>query len=311
MQAASAINEAVQISVPALVRLSRFAASLPLRTGQIRARQSGDYQSPFRGRGMEFDESRLYQAGDDIRNIDWRVTARTGKTHTKLYREERERPIFLMVDLRAPMFFATRGKYKSVLAARLASLLAWSAVHHGDRVGGVVFSEQVHHELKPQRGKSAALRLINQLVHHPAWSQQTMPLIDHEAGGRALLHLRRVARPGSLIFLLSDFRYMDQKAESQLLQLGRHNDVVMIFIHDVLEKSLPPAGRYRISNGRNELMVDTASKKRVQRYQQQFEQHSERLQQLSRQHKMYLLSCTTQDDPLAVLQSALVVHRQR
>ena len=303
------INESVQISVPSLVRLSRFASSLPLSAGQIMARQSGDYQSPFRGRGMEFDESRLYQPGDDIRNIDWRVTARTGKTHTKLYREERERPVFLWVDLRAPMFFATRGKYKSVIASSLASLLSWSAIHHGDRVGGVIFSEDVHHELKPQRGKSAVLRLINQLVNHPAWSEETSTHRDHTAGSRALLRLRRVARPGSLVFLLSDFRYFDKKAESQLIQLSRHSDVVMIFIHDVLEKSLPPAGQYRISDGQDELMFDTFDKKHVEQYQQQFQQHSERLQQLSRQHKIYFMSCTTQDDPFAVLQAGLVARR--
>jgi len=309
MQETSSINQAVHISVPLLVRLSGRASALPLRTGHISARQSGDYQSPFRGRGMEFDESRLYQPGDDIRNIDWRVTARTGKTHTKLYREERERPVFLWVDLRAPMFFATRGKYKSVIASRLASLLAWSAIHHGDRVGGVVFSEAVHHELKPQRGKSAALRLINQLVNHPAWSNPIRSRIDHAAGSRALLRLRRVVRPGSLIFLLSDFRHFDQQAESQLLQLSQHNDVVMIFIHDVLEKTLPPAGRYRISNGQDELMIDTFDKKRVEHYQRQFQQHSERLQQLARKHKIYLLSCMTQDDPFTVLQSGLVARR--
>lgn len=309
MQQIPSINESVQISVPSLVRLSQYASSLPLRSGQILARQSGDYQSPFRGRGMEFDESRLYQPGDDIRNIDWRVTARTGKTHTKLFREERERPVFLWVDLRAPMFFATRGSYKAVIASRLAGLLSWSAVHHGDRVGGVVFSEDVHHEIKPQRGKSAALRLINQLVSHPAWSQRNTGDIDHTAGTRALLRLRRVARPGSLIFLLSDFRYFDNKTESQLIQLSRHNDVVMIFIHDALERSLPAAGQYRISNGRDELMIDTYDKQRVEHYQQRFRQHNERLQQLSRKHKIYLMSCTTQDDPLTVLQSGLVVRK--
>ena len=116
---------------------------------------------------MEYDESRLYQPGDDIRNIDWRVTARTGKPHTKLFREERERPVHVWVDLRAPMFFATRGKYKAVRAAELASLFAWTACQQGDRIGGIVFSDNSHHELKPQRGKSAVLRLIKFMVEAP------------------------------------------------------------------------------------------------------------------------------------------------
>lgn len=309
MQESTLINESVQVSVPLLVRLSQFASSLPLSSGQIMARQAGDYQSPFRGRGMEFDESRLYQPGDDIRNIDWRVTARTGKTHTKLYREERERPVFVWVDLRVSMFFATKGKFKSVIAARLASLLSWSAIQHGDRVGGVVFSEDVHHEIKPQRGKSAALRLINQIVHHPAWTTGVSNNKDQLSGGRALLRLRRVARPGSLVFLLSDFRYFDNTAESQLVQLSRHNDVVMIFIYDQLEQALPAAGQYRISNGKDELTLDTFDKQRVQQYQQRFKEHRQRLEKLARKHKIYFMSCSTEEDPLTVLQNGLMVRR--
>ncbi|MFT7457838.1 MAG: hypothetical protein ACI909_000506, partial [Planctomycetota bacterium] len=239
MQETSDFNEAVHISVPVLVQLSRFAAHLPLGSEKILARQSGDYQSPFKGRGMEFDESRLYQAGDDIRHIDWRVTARTGKTHSKLFREERERQVFIWLDLRAAMFFATRGMYKSVIASRLASLLAWSAIHRGDRVGGVIFSDDIHHELKPQRGKTGALRLINQMVKHPTWKESNTADKDDTAVLRSIVRLRRVARPGSLIFMLSDFRNLDEKTESQLLLMSRHTDIVMVFIYDQLEQSLP------------------------------------------------------------------------
>lgn len=104
-----------------LIRLNQPAKSIELARSTARALQSGQYFSAFKGRGMEFDESRPYAHGDDIRSLDWRVTARTGKVHTKLFREERERPVFLSVDLRSPMFFATRGLFKSVLATRLAA----------------------------------------------------------------------------------------------------------------------------------------------------------------------------------------------
>lgn len=305
MQVLSNIDEAVQISVPVLVQLSRFAAYLPLSAEKILARQSGDYQSPFKGRGMEFDESRLYQAGDDIRNIDWRVTARSGKTHTKLFREERERQVFVWVDLRASMFFATKGKYKSVIASRMAGLLAWSAVHHGDRVGGVIFSDDNHHELKPKRGKGGALRLINQLVQHPAWDNSDSVKRDPTAGIRSLVRLRRVARPGSLIFLLSDFRNLDEKMESQLVLLSRHTDIVMVFIYDQLEQALPAAGLYRVSNGQQELMLDTYDRERIETYHAHFEQHRLRLEQLAKIRSIHLISCSTADDPLAVLQSGL------
>jgi uncharacterized protein (DUF58 family) len=305
MQQTAHINDAVEISVPQLVRLSRFAGYLPLGSEKILARQSGDYQSPFKGRGMEFDESRLYQAGDDIRNIDWRVTARTGKTHTKLFREERERQVFVWVDLRASMFFATRGKYKSVIASHLASLLAWSAIHHGDRVGGVIFSDDNHHELKPQRGKSGALRLINQMVKHPSWKSTDTVVRDKTAGMRSLVRLRRVARPGSLIFMLSDFRHLDEKMESQLILLSRHTDVVMVFIYDQLEQALPTAGLYRVSNGEEEIMLDTYDRQRTESYRAHFVSHHERLERLAKTGSIHLIKCSTEDDPLLVLQNGL------
>jgi len=305
MQASGEYSEAVRISVPDLVQLSRFATHLPLSFGKIMARQSGDYQSPFKGRGMEFDESRLYQAGDDIRNIDWRVTARTGKTHTKLFREERERPVFVWVDLRAAMFFATRGMYKSVIASRLASLLAWSAIQHGDRVGGVIFSDNSHYELKPQRGKAGVLRLINHLVRHPVWDNTDTVERDLTAGLRSLIRLRRVARPGSLIFLMSDFRHLDEKMESQLMLLSRHTDVVMVFIYDQLEQVLPVAGLYRISNGQQEIILDTYNRARIESYHAHFEEHRQRLQGLAKTGRIHLIHCATEDDPLTALQDGL------
>ena len=305
MPPADAINEAVQVSVPTLVRLSRYSSSIPLLAREIRARQTGNYQSPFKGRGMEFDESRLYQPGDDIRNIDWRVTARTGKTHTKLFREERERPVFLWIDLRASMFFATRGKFKSVIAAQLASLLAWTAAHHGDRVGSVLFTDDSHHELKPRRGKTGVLRLIKQLVEHPVWRNFGSSEVDRSAGGRALIRLRRVARPGSLIFLISDFRYLDGASYNQLLRLSRHNDVVMIYVYDPLERNLPPAGRYRASDGSNELIIDSFDKNRARKYERRYLDHLERMMQLTRRGNIHFLSCSTLQDPVTMLQTGL------
>lgn len=308
MQPKRQVNDAVQISVPAIVSLNRYSALIPLSPGKILARQAGNYQSPFKGRGMEFDESRLYQPGDDIRNIDWRVTARTGKTHTKLFREERERPIFLWVDLRAPMFFATRGRFKSVMASQLAGLLAWSAVHHGDRLGGVIFSETVSHELKPHRGKTGVLRFINKLVEHPAWQDPYRAQTDHTAIGRELVRLRRVTRPGSMIFLISDFRYLDDPDENQIIRLSKHNDVIMIHVHDPLEEALPKGGQYRLSDGRNELAIDTFDRSYTEKYHERYLRHAERLQRLSRMSNIFLISCTTADDPLQVLKTGMTAN---
>lgn len=307
----ASVADPTRVSVPDLVGLGRAAASIRLGRGRILSRQSGDYQSPFRGRGMEFDESRLYQPGDDIRNIDWRVTARTGKTHTKLFREERERPVFVWLDLRRPMHFATRGRYKSALAAQLGALVAWSALHNGDRVGGVIFSEQEHHELKPQRGKAAVLRLINRIVNDPSWTLPPTPAADTHSLEPALQRLRRVARPGSLVFLISDFRQLDAQAEIPLARLCQHNEVAMLFVHDRLEQELPPPGRYRLSDGGRDFLLDSSDSRLSSQYRQRFQARLQRLQQLSVANRMLLIPCRTDAEPLSLLLGGLKPGRRR
>ncbi|PCI06195.1 MAG: DUF58 domain-containing protein, partial [Gammaproteobacteria bacterium] len=132
----TAADDIVRIRQSTLISLNREAKNLPLTPRKITAKLSGTYLTIFKGLGMEFDEVRPYQAGDDLYSIDWNVTARTGEAHTKIFREERERPVLMWVDYRQPMFFATRGSFKSVVAAKIAALLAWSAAQHGDRLGG-------------------------------------------------------------------------------------------------------------------------------------------------------------------------------
>ncbi|MEN8167363.1 MAG: DUF58 domain-containing protein [Pseudomonadota bacterium] len=294
-----------RVSISGLIALQRAAATLPLRSRLIRAQQGGGYRSAFKGRGMEFDEARPYQAGDEVRHLDWRVTARTGKPYTKMFREERERPVFLWVDYRSTMFFATRGAFKSVRAAQAAALLAWSAHHHGDRVGSIIFSEHDHQELKPVRGQIGALHLIKQLAEHPAWRKIAGPEANADAELQALKRLQRVVRPGSLIFLLSDFRGMEEAARSLLIQLSRHNDIVMLFIHDPLEHQLPAKGRYRLSDGQHELTLNTGDRQFREDYEQRFKSHRQYLQTLARQFGLYFLACSTTQQPLNVLREGL------
>lgn len=306
-----AVNEAVAVNVPMLVRLSRDAGALPLHPGRIMAGRGGDYRSAFRGRGIEFDEARPYQPGDDIRSIDWRVTARRGRTHTKVFREERERPVFLWLDLRPTMFFGTRGCYKAVAAARIAGLLAWSAERHGDRVGGVVFSDEVHHELRPRRGHGGVLRFIRQAVAHPAWSPGARVALNDAAAGRALARLRRVARPGSLQFLISDFRRFDAQAWNEVPLLARHHDVVLVFVHDPFERELPPPGRWRLSDGQAELLLDTFDAGVAAAHRRRFDEHLAMLREQARACGASLIVCRTDQDALAALQSGLQARRRR
>ena len=297
-------DKGVRVSTEDLLALQGQGRRLTNRTGRIQALQAGNYLSKFKGRGMEFDEVRLYHAGDDLRSIDWRVTARTGRAHTKLFREERERPVQLWVDYRAPMFFATRGSFKAVIAAKAAALLAWSAIARGDRLGGLVFSEQHHLELRPRQGKSAVLHFIRQLVDHPAW-QENMPGSQPAPLQWDLAKLRHATRPGSSIYLLSDFRNLAPDAQRNIAHLARHNEMTLIFIYDPLEAELPPAGQYRLASGDRELLLDTASQKVQQGHNENFHRRHQQLVDFCRQHRMTLITCATTDDPATQLQAGL------
>jgi uncharacterized protein (DUF58 family) len=288
-------NERVSVNLKMLIDLAKHAKPLKRYRSKIRAARSGGYLSPTKGRGMEFDEARLYQPGDDIRAIDWRVTARRGKTHTKIYREERERPVLISVDCRPSMDFASRGCFKSVQAAKMAALLAWRAEQHGDRIGGQVFSEQGFQELKPQAGKQAVLHFLNALVS-PRYAKQE-PLTLEQVVSRLAKH----AGHGSLIYLISDFRGLSTKAEMQLSKLARHSEVVLIHIYDPLESQLPNRGRYRFTDGLRDITVDTADKRQVNDYQQQFQQRQALLQKLSRKWQFKLIECQTTDNLLEVI----------
>jgi len=302
----------VRIGLPSLIALRHSAESLPLRAGRILAPGSGNYRAPFKGRGMEFDEVRPYMQGDDARTLDWRVTARTGRPHTKLFREERERAVLVWVDLRKPMFFATQGAFKAVRAAQAAALLGWSATDQGDRIGGLIFAESAHIELRPKRGKAAVLHLLNQLASHPGWQQPATDgvRVDESQGlNQALIRLRRVAQPGSLICLLSDFSGLNEQSNTHLVQLARHNDVLLGAISDPLDAELPPPGYYRFGDGKNFLNLMTSDKNLRLRYRQRFLDQQASLQLLCSRHRMTWLSLMTPDNPLQALQRSLGVRK--
>jgi len=225
----------------------------------------------------------------------------------------------LWVDNRRPMRFATRGMFKSVQAARAAALLAWSAVQQGDRVGGLIFSGHRHQELRPQNGDRAALRLIRQLCVRSDdngagigdQADVRSPGASHENGsaGEALARLRRVARPGSLVVLISDFRRLGVHAESHIMQLSRHNDVIMLFIYDPLECELPPAGVYRVSDGIHSTILDTADARAREAYREKYQQHLAFLHTLCRRYGMVLITCATDQAIEQVLQQGLRMKR--
>jgi uncharacterized protein (DUF58 family) len=297
----------VSVTQAGLIRLNGPARSIALDVLRVSSLQTGAYVSHFRGRGMEFDESRPYQPGDDPRSIDWRVTARSTTAYTKLFREERERPVLVVVDLRANMHFATRGCFKSVNASRAAALLSWAAHHRGDRLGGLIFGDTTHRELKPRLGRQAALRFVHQLVNHADWKQREHGADEDRETSltQAMAALRRVARPGSLVVILSDFSGLTRAAQSYLSSVARHNEVLAVFLNDPFERELPPPGRYRLVSYDSELAIDTQARRARQEYQNSFLARSEALEDFCQRYGIHLLPLSTEDDPVSALQTAL------
>ena len=204
---------------------------------------SGLHLSKIRGRGIDFEEFRPYQAGDDIRLIDWRATARTGRAVTKVFREERERPVIIAVDQCSSMFFGSQVAFKSVIAAQAAALFCWLAIDNGDRVGGLVFSDTDASLVRPKRSRRSALHLLNQIFtfnqklnakkeHTPDSEPQAA---DFKPGlAHALGQIRRITKPGSTLYVISDFATLDETALQYLNQLSRHNNVVCCMVYDAL-----------------------------------------------------------------------------
>lgn len=230
---------------------------------RARAGQRMQAPSPMRGRGMEYAESREYTRGDDARHIDWRVTARTGQAHTKVFQAERERLTLLVADTAPSLYFGTRVRFKSVQAARAGALAAWAAMRDGDRLAALRGSAR-EAPLPPAGGQRGALRVLDALCRWYA-----APPADDEGLVVALEHARRLLRPGSRVVVLADPASAAQVPSHRWAGLRAHNDVVLLLFTDPLEVA-PPALRLPFLTGQRRVSLDLAATAQRQHWQQAF-----------------------------------------
>lgn len=239
----SILTNGVNVSIEELLPYQSKTSLINLAANKnLHSRLSGNYLSRSKGRGMEFDEVRHYQTGDDIRAIDWRVTARTGKTHTKLFREEVERPVLIATDLTASMKFGSQLLFKSVQASHIAALVAWHGMARGDRIGGVVFNDKNHCELKPRSRKAGVLHYLHALsqIHNVVDKSLTRQSIDFlHAFEENCARLRQLARPGSLVYLITDAQQLTTESLRHLTQISQHCELIVCLVSDPLEQNLP------------------------------------------------------------------------
>ncbi|WP_116364375.1 DUF58 domain-containing protein [Parahaliea mediterranea] len=287
----------------ALIGLRLLGSQLDLgRRKRALNQLTGPNKSSFRGRGIDFEEVRGYQAGDDIRSIDWRVTARTGSAHTKLFREERERPVLIAIDQRNSLFFGSRHCFKSVLAAHLGALLAWSALDRGDRVGALLFNGTEHREIRPRRSRRNVLAILSAITEY----NHRLPLAASASDGSfsdMLGHLRRVARPGSSIYLISDFHNAARDGASEhLYQLARHCEITAMACHDPLEQELPRAGVYAVTDGQQRAQLSTADANLRRKFAEQARAEAGQLAEDLQRLGIPLLAFSTTSAPFPLLQ---------
>ena len=304
-QLATAGPRGAEVKAEALIA-ARFAARFVDVTGQTRAlaNLAGMRRARQRGRGVEFDEVRAYAAGDDVRAIDWRVTARSGTPHTKLFHEDREQPVLVAVDQRAPMKFGSTRCFKSVMAAHVGALTLWSGLQAGERIGGAVLGDLRLHDTRPKRSQHAVLNMIGDMVAEgaPNISQSTPELTL----GDLAQQLERIARPGSRIFLVSDFHDLFEGDHlAPLRRLARKTQVVAVGIGDALEADLPRAGYYAVTDGNSHSQLDTSLSGAREQYAKDFLEFRDQTARRLRELRIPLLGISTHEDPLKQLLTVL------
>lgn len=292
-----------------LLRWRLAASHIPLENRRNSSQLAGGRRSSLRGRGIDFDEVRLYQIGDDVRAIDWRVTARTGKAHTKIFREEKERPVILVIDLRSSMFFGSRRCFKSVLAAHTAALLSWATLESGDRIGAMLLSDNGIIDIKPRRSRHTVLQLFRQLITIGQQelppnraTNQTLPIPTLQD---AMQQLRVLAKPGSCIFMISDFESWNDDCAKALHPVVRHSQCFAIHTHDVLEQQLPALGLVKMRKGMLSASFDTQDRRMLARYQQAREIQYQQMTSNFRGLKIPLLALQTSESLFPALRNFL------
>ncbi|MEM9061045.1 MAG: DUF58 domain-containing protein [Pseudomonadota bacterium] len=254
------IDTRISVDLKHLQGFRRSAAGLSFLPRQpARSVLNGRHASRLRGRGLNFEELRGYLPGDDVRSIDWKVTARTGEPHVRVFTEERDRPALLVVDQRMSMFFGTRLNMKSVTAAETAALAAFRILDQGDRVGGIVFGDSVIAEIRPQRSYRAVDQLLTAIADANALLKADAPVVDAIPLDRPLQAVARIARRDHLIIVISDFDGLNNRAETLLGGLSRHNDVLVCVVTDPVAQDLPDDLRLVISDGELQTEIDTRS----------------------------------------------------
>ncbi|GAA0251479.1 DUF58 domain-containing protein [Rhodanobacter caeni] len=290
------------VSLAELIALRARVGRVRIASMPSRATRSGQQSSRLYGRGMDYAESRVYQAGDDVRRLDWRLTARSGKLHTKLFQEDREGCLMILLDTHASMRFGTRRRFKSVQAARLAACAAWYAARAGERVGVMAFG-QTDALLRPRPGARGALAVCGALADWDAQAERQPARA--ESLSDALVRAGRLLHGANRVLLISDGFSCDADARARWLSLRQHVGTGVLVVADALEQSLPPPGHYPLEHAGERYEVVLQGERQRRDFQQALGAGSARLGQLARSTGTRWQAVDTQTDPLVAVSAVL------
>ena len=304
-------DSGVYVQLDDLVRLQHKASGFSFLPRQpVHSILSGRHTSKLRGRGLNFEELRDYLPGDDTRNIDWKVTARAGTPYVRVYTEEKDRTVWLLIDQRVGMFFGSKDRMKSVVAAEVAAISAWRVLSVGDRVGALVFNDSEISVVPPHRSRERVMQILKQVVekNHALSSD---PDLKPDAGklNEALKQVSILARHDCLVCLITDADGLNPETRKHVTRLAEHNDVLTAFIYDPLEKEMPAAGRLRFADGEGQVEADTSSRKLRKDFQSEFDKKLEWIQSASRRFSIPVLALQTTSPVTDQIRDALGHHQ--
>ncbi len=270
---------------------------------------AGRHGSRLRGRGLSFEELRDYRPGDDVRTIDWRVTARTGKPHVRVYAEEKDRSALIIVDQRMSMFFGSSLNMKSVTASEAAALSAYGILKQGDRVGAVVFDDEAIYAYRPGKRAGGIEQIMRQLsecnlaLHSGQRVRQKMHL------NRPLAAAATLAGSNQLIIVISDFDEVDESTERHLGELSSHNDLVLVQVVDPFARALPQNIQISVSDGDRQMTLDTRRTQAHERLQETFRERVDTIKQWPERMRATVMELNTAEDTYTQMAAALAVGR--
>lgn len=262
---------------------------------------AGEYHSAFKGKGMTFSEVREYQYGDDIRNIDWNVTARINRPYVKVFEEERELTVMLLIDVSGSREFGTRVKTKQELTTEIAATIAFSTIQNNDKIGVILFSDKIEKFIPPQKGKKHVLHIIRELINFRPDSKQTDV-------NQALRYFSNIIKKRSIAFMISDF--MANDFSDSISIVGRKHDLIAVQVCDALEKELPSVGLLKLRDAETgkDIWINSSDTSLRLAYKNSWAENQLKLQQLFRKNNIDSVAVNTDDD---YVKSLMRLFKQR